>query len=987
MSQVSFRGIARTTVPRALASEVIRMEALAQLSVPDRPSVVLLAPSGYGKTTLLAQYARNTTRTVIWLSLGPGDEEAGTFKKNLHRALQGVLDGMEEDPTSSLMDFLDWSAERLSQEERSVDIVLDRVEHVARTHGTALATLIGLLPEGHRLLMAGLDLQGFPLARLTASGQIDVLSTEQLRFTAQEAGQLLTARESSLDIDQLMATSEGWPVSISLSLMDSAAQVDVNQLLQDALEQLPEELQAVLPELALFDEWGDELGELLESPLPAAWLSTLRRAGLPLTPLGRGLYRPHMLLLKLLEKQLQRTPEKSRRIHLLRATLAVQEQDLSTAIRHARQAHQADLMELYAQELFPTLHRQREFKLLEELSALHPGPTPAWWEEFQAIARIEIGEGDKGLAQLEGMKQQQKLTGLGFAALALQAARQGDFEGQLSSAQQGLALAAGTSQTTLSMQLASALISLERFHDGEQVTEKLISDAQAQRNQLAEADALNMHQYTLLMQRRWPEREAVLQRARTVLLAHGQQRKALQMEAELSEVLLRQGRHEEAALLISECIELALRTQPIHLPTLYQTLARYKMIRGDWEGAAQSLLNAEDTIHRLKLPVVLPFLHANMFDLYSAIGEKPRAQRAYEQLVEHTQRPIFKRYLLPLFTGIHALDAGDLTAAETHLRVAAQESVEQTHALRAQLLLLAIQQSRGTLLAKEIEESRQALEGLDITSVIYADQRHLMPLRQFLTKQAANHPLVTGEVRQDGPKQEELLRVEVGRKIEAWVGDKAVKLPLAKSGELLFWLLWRKQGTLHDILNDLWDGSRDPKHHEYFRVVVRRLRQMLKEALDFAGDPIPYSQGTYSLQPELRIVLNLQAALGAAQQGEYEALLSLPIEGLAGDLTAEWVDGVRETIRRDQIYALGEIESRLVKTQPAQAVALLKLAVRAQPAEGETHLALIRTLLSAQPSEASSAFQVYRSMLEKEYGESPSRETLRQLRDLGLNTG
>lgn len=963
------------------------MEALAQLSVPDRPSVVLLAPSGYGKTTLLAQYARNTTRTVVWLSLGPGDEEVGTFKKNLHRALQGVLDGIGEDPTGSLMDFLDWSAERLAQEERSIDIVLDRVEHVARTHGTALATLIGLLPEGHRLLMAGLDLQGFPLARLTASGQIDVLSTEQLRFTAQETGQLLTARASSLDLDQLMATSEGWPVSISLSLVDSAAQVDVDQLLRDALEQLPEELQAILPELALFDEWGDELGELLESPLPAAWLSTLRRAGLPLTPLGRGLYRPHMLLLKLLEKQLQRAPEKSRRIHLVRATLAVQEQDLSTAIRHARQAHRADLMELYAQELFPTLHRQREFKLLEELAVLHPGPPPAWWEEFQAIARLEIGEGDKGLAQLEAMRQEHKLTGLGFAALALQAARQGDFEGQLFSAQQGLALASGSSQTTLSMQLASALISLERFREGEQVTEKLISDAQAQRNQLAEADALNMHQYTLLMQRRWPEREAALQRARTILLAHGQQRKALQMEAELSEVLLRQGRHEEASLLISECIDLALRTQPIHLPTLYQTLARYKMIRGDWEGAAQSLHNAEDAIHRLKLPVVLPFLYANTFDLYAATGEQVRARQAYEQLVEHTQRPIFRRYLLPLFTGIHALDAGDLASAETHLNIAAQESVEQTHTLRAQLLLMAIQQRKGTLLAEQIEVSRQALQGLEITSVAYADQRHLAALRQFLTKQGVQHPLVSGEVHPEEPRQEEILRVEVGRKIEAWVGTRAVKLPLAKSGELLFWLLWRKQGTLHDILNDLWDGSRDPKHHEYFRVVVRRLRQMLKEALDFAGDPLPYSQGTYSLQPELRVVLNLQEAIKAAQQGDYEALLSLPVEGLASDITADWVDDVRETVRRDQLYALGEIEGQVAQVQPAQAVALLKLAVRTQPTEGEMHLALIRTLLSVQSSEAGSAFQVYRSMLEREFGESPTVDTVRQLRSLGLHMG
>lgn len=963
------------------------MDPLAHLSVPDRPGVVLLAPSGYGKTTLLAQYARNTTRTVVWLSLGPGDEDTGVFRKNLCQAFQVACGVTPADTTGSLLDVMDRILDQMPTDGPGVDIVLDRAEHVTQTHGVFLASLMDLLPEGYRLILATYDAQGLPLARLVAAGHVTVLTAEQLRFTEQETARFLQAHDSAQDAAQLMASSEGWPVSIALSLLESTTQVDIEQLLHDALTPLPEDVLAVLPDLALFDEWSDDLSEVLGRPLPPEWLTTLRRAGLPLTPLGRGLYRPHGLLLNLLERQLQRLPERSRQAHLLRAHLAAQERDLSTALRHARRAGNAELMETYARDLFPALRAQLDFRLLEELAGLHPGQAPDWWLELQAVAQLETGQGEAGLSRLRAMLDGQRLSDVGFAALALNAARQGDFEGQLTYAQAGLAVAEGTVRTALTMQLASAFISLERFADGEQVTERLIRDARANGDDLAEANGLSMHQYTLLMQRRWTEREQALRRARTILQAHGQRRRALQIDAEWAQVLVEQGQHEEAAALLTEGIELALRTQPIHLPTLYQTLARLKLIRGDRDGAAHSLTNARDVIRTLNLPVLLPFLHASLFDLHAS-AEDPDATPAYEQLRDVAQRPIFRRHLLPVFEGLHALDQGHTDAARAALSRAARDCVDRTHAARAQTLLLALDARQGHVDPATLDASRHALQGLDVPSITYADQRHLRALQAHLAAHSPDHPLAGQRTAAPSPADPPPtgLQVEVSRKIDLRAGNRSVKIPLAKAGELLLWLLWNGRGTLHDILNDLWDGSRDPKHHEYFRVVVRRLRQTLKEALDFPGDPLPYAQGAYALQPELNVTLNLRGAQAAARNGDPTALLELQIDTLAADLNSDWFETVRDTLRQDQLYALGEIEGHISPRDPGRAVNLLKQAVRAQPADAETHQALIRVLLSHEPSSAPSAFHAYRVMLDREYGEVPSREVLSRFRELGLTT-
>jgi len=140
--------LTNTAIPRPLRSEVRRTSVLEHLAeLRDYSLVALLAPSGYGKTTVLAQYARETDRPVAWIRL---DEEATDVHHvttllvgalcRASEALDHVLGGTHrpEDPALDARVL----AGHLNATEEHVLIVLDQAGLSARTGGRWIVRLI-----------------------------------------------------------------------------------------------------------------------------------------------------------------------------------------------------------------------------------------------------------------------------------------------------------------------------------------------------------------------------------------------------------------------------------------------------------------------------------------------------------------------------------------------------------------------------------------------------------------------------------------------------------------------------------------------------------------------------------------------------------------------------------------------------------------------------------------------------------------------------
>ncbi|UQN09438.1 LuxR family transcriptional regulator [Deinococcus sp. QL22] len=972
-------------VPRALQVEVVRSELLEQLAGADRPCVAVVAPSGYGKTTLLAQYARSTARSVAWLTLAESDVETGQLFLALQRALHaypGLQIPLDNLPTPDR--FLSDLVRRLSEMDGCLDLILDRAERVTRLQGSWLGQLVDALPEGHRLILAGYDLNGFPLARLVASGHVQLVTHTQLRFTLQDTETFLQLREASQDAAALQDALEGWPVGVALACVEDASPVELDDLLHDVLDRLPGDVRQALPELALMEEWSENMGLTLGLTLPANWLRTTRQAGLPLTPLGRGLYRPHTLLLDTLRTELERDPARALPLHLRLAEQAVQQGDLTRAVQHAAWAGDVALLEQSAQTLFPRLRGRHEFALLADLTALHPAPLPAWWQEYSAVAQIETGQVAAGLRLLEQLEQAGALGTLGYAALALQAARRGDFEQQLQQAERGLALPDSPVHQVLNMQRASALISLQRPEEGLEVSQQMVEEARRRGLPLDEANGLNTQQYALMMLRRWDEQEDALTRARALFAANGRASSVLQIDQQLLDIHLLHGRTAEAETLLRDALPAAERNQPVLMPTLLLAKARLLLARSDWSAAAEALDQAEARLQSLGLTVLLPFVHFTRFDLCTAQGDAPAASRAFDVGVTTSVTPLLRDLYLPFYEGARAFDTGDWPRARKALGRAAHESAERGHQLRATVLLAALEEATGQSGSRHLQAVAEQFGALDAALVCAADQPRLTALVTALQERQPDHPLARlGPLRVAHPPASFLVHAE--SQVRVTFEGQPVRLPLSKAGELLLWLLWYGSGTLPEILNALWDGSRDPRHHEYYRVVVRRLRATLRGLIGQDLDPVPHIQGRYSLHPNLVITSTLHQALQQARQGNPVAILQLRADELLADVESEWVEALREAVRREQHLVLGDLEGQLASRDPDRAVQILKDSLRHQTDQEAFHLSLIRTLLLHRPVEAPAAYQGYVHMLETAHGQTPDPAVRRALTALGLN--
>src|SRR5215471_4264450 len=166
-----------------------------------RGLVLVCAPAGFGKTALLAGWARSGDRRVAWLSLDAGDNDPVRFWRHVVAALDRACPGIGEraapllgSPPRSFDGLVTALINELAAQpgEDEIVLVLDDYHLIdAQTVHTPLMFLLEHLPPELRLVLASRSDPPLPLARLRAVGQLAELRAGELRFTAEEAAVLL----------------------------------------------------------------------------------------------------------------------------------------------------------------------------------------------------------------------------------------------------------------------------------------------------------------------------------------------------------------------------------------------------------------------------------------------------------------------------------------------------------------------------------------------------------------------------------------------------------------------------------------------------------------------------------------------------------------------------------------------------------------------------------------------------------------------------
>lgn len=226
MEEMTFTGAITTVLPRERLTAALRL-------VTVRKLAIITAPGGYGKSTLIREFAAHLSATAFcWMSLDPADASLPIFLQQLARAAAkhlppGGLFNLTPEMTPRDMGAVRHLARLMAGEleqhaEERLIIVLDDLHHVAASAAvmTFLDALIQYLPDSVSLILSSRERPPLPVGRRQARGEVIVLSARDLSFTKDEAAAFFR-QCLSLDLppdvlQAVMTQTEGWVTALLL---------------------------------------------------------------------------------------------------------------------------------------------------------------------------------------------------------------------------------------------------------------------------------------------------------------------------------------------------------------------------------------------------------------------------------------------------------------------------------------------------------------------------------------------------------------------------------------------------------------------------------------------------------------------------------------------------------------------------------------------------------------------------------------------------
>jgi len=319
--------------PVARPGIVARTALLQRLATAQAPVITVTAPPGYGKTTLMAQWADRLGPRVAWLSCDDADNDPVVLLSALAIALDriGPVDPAIFQALASSgagVTMVPRFVSAVASMRPPVTVLLDQVEAITnRQCLNAIAEFALRLPPGWQLALASRTAVSLPTARLRAQGGLLEITADDLAMAPPEACSLLygagvEADEASLA--DLLQRTEGWPTGLyiaALAMKSGTGQSAVgftvtgddifvgDYLRSELLEQISGAEMSFLARTSVLDRMSGPLCDaILNGQGSGAVLEQLEARNLLVVPLDRRRewYRYHHLFRELLRAELQR---------------------------------------------------------------------------------------------------------------------------------------------------------------------------------------------------------------------------------------------------------------------------------------------------------------------------------------------------------------------------------------------------------------------------------------------------------------------------------------------------------------------------------------------------------------------------------------------------------------------------------------------------------------------------------------------------------
>ena len=360
--------LSRTLAP-SLPNNLITRKHLFNLLSEKRPGATLvIAPAGYGKTTLVAEWAKQCTSKVIWTQMNSKDsliQLSQHMIQSVRNAVPGFAPWANSLSDFDIGDIVRKTANEIYEQKENFIWVLDSAEELDAQSSDIRRVFVESVPENVHIVLISRKAPDASYSRFAKLGNLNLVTLDDLLFSSQETAAI--AKLADLDITNLhvkatLDTAKGWPAALQLlvrklqkgvnelSIQDEIAnKLDpLSYLAEEIIKSLKAEELDILTRLSIVEEFDAEIADMLiGTRATPEFFARMCTGGLLISSVSNAgrTYQLNSIIRESLQNRFSESRSAQSLMHKKLADLFLERKKIGVALFHASKSEDRDLLQ------------------------------------------------------------------------------------------------------------------------------------------------------------------------------------------------------------------------------------------------------------------------------------------------------------------------------------------------------------------------------------------------------------------------------------------------------------------------------------------------------------------------------------------------------------------------------------------------------------------------------------------------------------------
>ena len=360
--------LSRTLAP-SLPNNLITRKHLFNLLSEKRPGATLvIAPAGYGKTTLVAEWAKQSTSKVIWTQMNSKDsliQLSQHMIQSVRNAVPGFAPWANSLSDFDIGDIVRKTANEIYEQKENFIWVLDSAEELDAQSSDIRRVFVESVPENVHIVLISRKAPDASYSRFAKLGNLNLVTPDDLLFSAQETAAI--AKLADLDITNLhvkaaLDTAKGWPAALQLlvrklqkgvnelSIQDEIAnKLDpLSYLAEEIIKSLKAEELDILTRLSIVEEFDAEIADMLiGTRATPEFFARMCAGGLLISSVSNAgrTYQLNSIIRESLQNRFSESRSAQSLMHKKLADLFLERKKFGVALFHASKSEDHELLQ------------------------------------------------------------------------------------------------------------------------------------------------------------------------------------------------------------------------------------------------------------------------------------------------------------------------------------------------------------------------------------------------------------------------------------------------------------------------------------------------------------------------------------------------------------------------------------------------------------------------------------------------------------------